>query len=191
MLPVMLLRGRQNVIDHQIREDDRRARIENFWLQRPVLVTVIIASLCAAAVFEARKVYFDYNLIKMQSPSLSSVVFEQTLLDSADKSLLYGAVLADSLTNAVALQEKIEKLPTVAATEPPFYKDFLDPDQGEKRRLIGEIKAEVAAPEIQRAGFAAGGPPGFERARCFTPSCYLGLAAQECRHQRLRRWPGN
>ena len=85
----------------------------------------ITASLCLAALFEARKMYFDYNLIKMQSPSLSSVVFEQTLLDSADKSLLYGAVLADSLTNAVALQEKIEKLPTVAATEPPFYKDFL------------------------------------------------------------------
>ncbi len=82
--------------------------------------------------FAARKVYFDYNLIKMQSPSLSSVVFEQTLLDSADKSLLYGAVLADSLTNAVALQEKIEQLPTVAATEPPFYRDFLHPDPGRK-----------------------------------------------------------
>src|ERR1017187_4864534 len=95
MLPVMLLRGRQNVIDHKIRVDDRRARIENFWLQRPVWVTAIIACLCVAAMFEARKVYFDYNLIKMQSPRLSSVVFEQTLLDSADKSLLYGAVLAD------------------------------------------------------------------------------------------------
>jgi hypothetical protein len=71
-------------------------------------------------------------------------VFEQTLLDSADKSLLYGAVLADSLTNAVALQEKIEQLPTVAETQPPFYKDFLNPNPGEKLRLIGEIKAEVA-----------------------------------------------
>src|ERR1019366_5328772 len=70
MLPVMLLRGRQNVIDLNLRVDDRRARIENFWLQRPVLVTAIIASLCVAALFEARKVYFDYNLIKMQSPRL-------------------------------------------------------------------------------------------------------------------------
>jgi len=178
MLPVMLLRGRQNVLDHQIRDDDRRARIENFWLQRPVLVTAIIASLCVAALFEARKVYFDYNLIKMQSPSLSSVVFEQTLLDSADKSLLYGAVLADSLTNAVALQEKIEKLPTVAETQPPFYKDFLAPDQGEKRQLIGEVKAEVAplkfnAPDLQ--------PVNIEdlSGTIFYTSCYLHLAAQE------------
>jgi hypothetical protein len=178
MLPVMLLRGRQNVLDHQIHEDDRRARIENFWLQRPVFVTAIIASLCLAALFEARKVYFDYNLIKMQSPSLSSVVFEQTLLDSADKSLLYGAVLADSLTNAVAWQEKIEKLPTVAETEPPFYKDFLDSDQGEKRRLIGEVKAEVAAlkfnaPDLQ--------PVDIQdlSGTLFYTSCYFRLAAQE------------
>jgi hypothetical protein len=178
MLPVLLLRGRQNVLDHQIHDDDRRARIENFWLQRPVLVTAIIASLCVAALFEARKVYFDYNLIKMQSPSLSSVVFEQTLLDSADKSLLYGAVLADSLTNAVTLQAQIEKLPTVAETQPPFYKDFLAPDQGEKRQLIAEVKAEVAplkfnAPDLQ--------PVNIEdlSGTIFYTSCYLNLAAQE------------
>jgi hopanoid biosynthesis associated RND transporter like protein HpnN len=178
LLPVLLLRGRQNVIDHSIREDDRRARLENYWLQRPVLVTAIIASLCAAALFEARKVYFDYNLIKMQSPSLSSVVFEQTLLDSADKSLLYGAVLADSLTNAVALQEQIEKLPTVAATEPPFYKDFLRPDQGEKRRLIGEVKSEVAALKFNAPDLR---PVDLEdlSGTIFYTSCYLRLAAQE------------
>ncbi len=178
MLPVMLLRGRQNVIDHNLRVDDRRARIENVWLQRPVLVTAIIASLCLTALFAARRMYFDYNLIKMQSPSLSSVVFEQTLLDSADKSLLYGAVLADSLTNAVALQEQIERLPTVAATEPPFYKDFLYPDQGVKRRLIGEVKAEVAglkfnAPDLQ--------PVDLQdlSTTLFYTSCYVRLAAKE------------
>ena len=177
MLPVMLLRGRQNVLDHKIRDDDRRARIENIWLQRPVTVAIIIACLCAAALFEGRKMYFDYNLIKMQSPSLSSVVFEQTLLDSADKSLLYGAVLADSLTNAVALQEQIEKLPTVAATEPPFYKNFLHPDKGQKRQLIREVKAEVAGlkfspPDLQ--------PVNLEdlSATLFYLSCYAGLAAQ-------------
>ncbi len=145
MLPVLLLRGRQNVLDHAIREVSRRARIENFWLQRPMLVAGVTATVCLAAAWQARKAYFDYNLIKMQSPSLSSVVFERKLLDSAEKSLLYGAVIADSLTNAVALQDKIEKLPTVAATEPPFYRDFLQPASPEKLRLIGEIKDEVAA----------------------------------------------
>jgi hypothetical protein len=144
MLPVMLLRGQQNVIDHQVTEDATRARIENIWLQRPVLVLGVTLGLCVAALFGARKVYFDYNLIKMQSPSLPSVMFEQKLLDSADKSLLYGAVIADSLTNAVDLVEKIQKLPTVADIEPPFYGDFLA-DQSEKLKLVGQIKQEIAS----------------------------------------------
>ena len=144
MLPVMLLRGQQNVIDHQVTEDATRARIENIWLQRPVLVMIITVVLCVLALVQARKVYFDYNLIKMQSPSLPSVIFEQKLLDSADKSLLYGAVIADSLTNVVDLVEKIRKLPTVADIEPPFYGDFLA-DQSEKLKLVGQIKQEIAS----------------------------------------------
>jgi len=176
MLPVLLLLGRQNILDHQIRDDDRRARLEKIWLERPAMMLGITAALCLAACFGARKVYFDYNLIKMQSPSLSSVVFERTLLDSADKSLLYGAVLADSLTNAVAWQEKIERLPTVAGTEPPFYRDFLRSDQARQRKLIGEVKAEVAGFKFK--------PPDLRpvnlqdlSATLFYTSCYAGLAA--------------
>jgi hopanoid biosynthesis associated RND transporter like protein HpnN len=144
LLPVMLLRGRQNGIDHRVTEDDTRARIENIWLQRPLLVMGITAGLCLAAFWEARKVHFDYNLIKMQSPSLPSVVFEHKLLDSADKSLLYGAVMADSLTNAVELREKIKQLPVVADVDPPFYGDFLV-DQSKKLELVGQIKQEIAS----------------------------------------------
>ncbi len=148
MLPAMLLRGKQNQLDHFVHEDERRARIEKCWLERPWWVTGLTVSLCLLAAVAARKLYFDYNLIKMQSPHLSSVVFEQKLLDSAEKSLLYGAVMADSLTNAVALQKQFEQLPSVAETQPPFYKDFLNPDQNEKLKLIGEIKEQVAALEF-------------------------------------------
>jgi hypothetical protein len=144
MLPAMLLRGRQNVIDHKTSEDATRERIENIWLQRPVLVIGITAVLCAGALFEARKVRFDYNLIKMQSQNLPSVIFAHKLLDSADKSLLYGAVIADSLTNAVELTGEITNLPVVAEVEPPFYKNFLE-DPAEKFKLIGGIKKEIAA----------------------------------------------
>ena len=148
MLPAMLLRGKQNQLDHLIHEDERRARIEQIWLERPWWVTGLTVGLCLLAAVAARKLYFDYNLIKMQSPHLSSVVFEQKLLDSADKSLLYGAAMADSLAGAVALQKKFEQLPSVAETQPPFYKDFLNPDQNEKLKLIGEIKEQVAALEF-------------------------------------------
>src|SRR5436305_6312713 len=51
LLPVLLLRGRQNVLDQELgpvldrqaaAEFDRRARIENMWLRRPMIVIVII-----------------------------------------------------------------------------------------------------------------------------------------------------
>jgi hypothetical protein len=142
MLPALLLRGRQNAMDAELHEDETRARIENVWLKRPAIVMGITATLCLIALLGARKLYFDYNLIQMQSPTLPSVVFEKKLVSS--KSLLFAAVVADSLTNAVALQEKIEKLPTVAETEPPFYRDFLDTNQPQKLASINRIKEQVA-----------------------------------------------
>ncbi|HUA37758.1 MAG TPA: MMPL family transporter [Candidatus Sulfopaludibacter sp.] len=146
MLPALLLQGRQNVIDHSTTEDETRARIENFWLQRPVWVVAATVGLCLLAWFEARKVQFDYNLIQMQSPNLASVVFEHKLINSADKSLLYGAIVATNLEQAIALEGIIQKLPTVADIEPPveMLSDFLGSNQEGKLGLIRGIKQEVA-----------------------------------------------
>ena len=146
LLPLLLLRGRQNVIDHQTMEDTARARIENIWLQRPVLVVAITAAVCGLALVQARKVYFDYNMQKLQAVGLPAVVFEEKLFAAADKSLLYGAVVADSLTNAIDLEKKIKQLPTVAEIEPPssLLDHLLNPSSNEKLRLIGQIKQELA-----------------------------------------------
>jgi len=141
MLPALLLRGRQNVIDHTTGGAARRARIENIWLQRPVLVTGVIVVTCALSATQLHKVYFDYNLLNMQSAGLPAVVFEQKLIDSADKSVLFGAVVADSLDQAVSLEGKIKKLPTVADVE--SIAGFLDQNQNEKLRIIGAIKQKV------------------------------------------------
>src|SRR5712671_180427 len=74
LLPVLLLRGKQNVLDHELgpvldrqasAAVDRRARLENAWLRRPVIVIVVILVLSALAVVPARKVRFDYNLLHM------------------------------------------------------------------------------------------------------------------------------
>ncbi|MBW8865189.1 MAG: MMPL family transporter, partial [Verrucomicrobia bacterium] len=148
MLPVMLLRGRQNVMDHQIqqqiREDDRRARIENLWLQRPVLVSIIIATGCLLATTQLHKLDFDYNLLDLQSKGLPAVEYEQKLFNASDKSLLYCAVIAKSLDDAVDLEKRIQALPTVATNGIDSIASVLKEDQQEKLRLIGEIKAEVA-----------------------------------------------
>src|SRR4029077_17521447 len=64
LLPVLLLRGRQNILDHELgpvlgrqeaAEVDRRARIENIWLRRPAIVIGVIAVLSALAFIPARK----------------------------------------------------------------------------------------------------------------------------------------
>ena len=55
LLPVLLLRGRQNVIDHQQGDlESRRARIENLWLQRPFWVVGLTLGLCAVAGLQIR-----------------------------------------------------------------------------------------------------------------------------------------
>ena len=143
LLPVLLLKGRQNVIDQQ-RGDPvaRRARIENLWLQHPVVVTGITLALCALAASQIHKVYFDYNLLKMQSQGLPSVEFEKRLLTAAGKSLLSADVIATNLDQAAHLEQQISNLPSVAKIESATR--FLQSDQTNKMALIGEIKASVA-----------------------------------------------
>src|SRR5262249_27570792 len=85
ILPVLLLQGRQNVIDH-VQGDlaERRARIENIWLPRPVGPSCITLGLCALFATQIHKVYFDYNLLNMQSKGLASVEFEKKLIHAND-----------------------------------------------------------------------------------------------------------
>ncbi len=143
MLPVLLLKGRQNVIDHeQGALADRRARIENVWLQRPVLVTCLTVALCALAATQIHKVYFDYNLLNMQSAGLPAVQLEKKLLNSADKSVLFGAVIATNLEQAVALEAQIKQLPAVASVE--SISRFVSEDQTRKLSMVAEVKRVLA-----------------------------------------------
>ena len=145
MLPVLLLKGRQNVLDHDLIAEvaERRARIENLWLQRPLLVTCITVGLCALAATQIRKVYFDYNLLHMQSAGLPAVEFETKLLNSADKSVLFGAVIATNLEQALSLEERIKQLPAVASIE--SITRFLTEDQTRKLTIVSEVKSNLAA----------------------------------------------
>lgn len=143
LLPVLLLRGRQNVIDHELGDKlETRARIENIWLQRPVLVSALTLVLCALALSQWPKVRFDYNLLNMQSAGLPAVFFEKKLLNSTTKSVLYGVVVADSLDEAVALEAKLKELPAVSEVD--SMSKFLKEDQTGKLKLIGRIKQELA-----------------------------------------------
>ncbi|PYJ62369.1 MAG: RND transporter [Verrucomicrobia bacterium] len=143
LLPLLLLRGRQNVLDHTFpREIEKRARLEKMWLERPLLVTGITAGLCLVSLVKAGRVPFDYNLLHMQSKDLPAVVFEQKLIDSANQSVLYCAVIAKSLPEALALEAKITNLTAVGSVD--SMARYLTEDQAGKLGLVGEVKEELA-----------------------------------------------
>jgi hopanoid biosynthesis associated RND transporter like protein HpnN len=154
LLPVLLLRGRQNVIDHAHGDvAQRRARIENIWLQRPIAVTVVTLVLCALAATQIRKVYFDYDLLNMQSEGLPAVEYELLLINAnkqstnATKSVLFGAVTATNLQEAALLEEQLTNLPSVAGVE--SLTRFLAEDQTRKLEMIRQIKQDLCTIHFQ------------------------------------------
>lgn len=118
MLPVMLFRGRQNEMDRRPKSKvELRSKIENLWLRRPVSVAVITLALCVLSATQFNKVYFDYDLLHMQSAGLPAVVFEEKLIyseespadsasDAKRKSAAFAAMAGDTARQAVELGKK-------------------------------------------------------------------------------------
>jgi hopanoid biosynthesis associated RND transporter like protein HpnN len=144
MLPVMLFRGTQNRIDQeQAHRPDLRARIESIWLRHPVPTIIVTTSLFGLALLMFPRLHFDYDLLNMQSKGLPAVVFEKKLIDSTPKSVLFAAVVADTPEQAVELQKRLLQLPTVSEIESMAPRVL--GEQTETRRMIGEIKQDIAS----------------------------------------------
>jgi hopanoid biosynthesis associated RND transporter like protein HpnN len=148
LLPVLLLRGKQNVIDHVAPPVDRRERIERLWLNRPTAVLVVTAALCALSVARFDKVHFDYNLLNMQSAGLPAVVFEHKLINTASNSVLFGAVVATNLQQAAQLEQQLTNLTTVANVR--SMSQFLAEDATPKLALIRQVKADAGAVQFAK-----------------------------------------
>jgi uncharacterized protein len=177
MLPVLLLKGRQNVLDHDRAEiAPPRARVERFLLQHPVAISVVTLALCAVAATQLHKTYFDYDLLNMQSAGLPAVEFEKKLLHSADKSVLFGAVIATNLDEAVALEEQLKKLSSVTNVE--SITRFLAEDQTKKLSVVGDIKQELASVQFSEPDRAPADLPELSRT-LYSFYGYLGAAHDE------------
>src|SRR5439155_11793912 len=98
--------------------------------------------LCLLTLVRAFRVPFDYNLLHMQWKDLSAVVFEQKLIDSAKQSVLYCAVIARSLPEALELESKITNLTAVASVD--SMARYLSEDQVRKLEVVRDIKKELA-----------------------------------------------
>lgn len=190
LLPVLLLKGKQNVIDHQQGDGlDRRARIENIWLARPKTVVVVTLGLSILAATQIKKVYFDYNLLNMQSDGLPAVEFEKKLVyanqvasgstNSTPKSVLYAAVVATNLEHAVSLERQLTNLPAVAGVE--SISRFLSEDQVRKLELVREIKGLLGPIQFQEPDPGGVQMPELSRA-LYSLYGYLGAASEMVRN---------
>jgi len=196
MLPVMLFRGRQNAIDqatpereakiaelkkkigYREPEHNLRARIENIWLSRPKIVAVLTVLLTVLAVTQFHRVYFDYDLLNMQSAGLPAVVFEKKLITSTPQSVLFAAVVADSPEQATDLVARLSKLPTVGTNI--SMAPFLIGDPREKMRLIGQIKKEIAPVQFQPPDRRPANILALDRT-LYSTMGYMGAAADAIR----------
>ncbi len=185
LLPVLLLRGRQNVLDHELGpvleskaavEVDLRARIENTWLRRPVTVALVMAGLTLAALIPARWVKFDYNLLNMQSEGLAAVLFQDKLIESSPRSVLFGAIVATNAVQATNLMATLQRLPTIATVD--SMAPYLTEDVGGKLDMIREIKGIVSEIQFQPVDTNAVNVPELDQS-LFSLHGYLGLVLEK------------
>ena len=112
-------------------------------LKHPGLVLLCGAIITLFASLQSSKVQFDYNLLNLQSRGLPAVRMQKRLIQADSQSLLYCAVIADSLPQAVAWEQRINQLPSVARVL--SLVKYLNEDQERKLALIREIKRELSA----------------------------------------------
>jgi len=192
LLPILLLQGRQNVLDHKLTgQGDTRKRIENLWLRRPVVVTLVTVALCAVSASQFGKIYFDYNLLNMQSAGLPSVVFEEKLINAATnavsanktnasgRSVLYAAVVTDSLEQALECEKRVRMLTNVVA-DVDSIATFLTENQAGKLRLIGEIKQDLASLDFATPDLHPVNIPALSLS-LYSLNGYVGLACDDPR----------
>jgi predicted RND superfamily exporter protein len=160
-----------------------------------------VRGISAVAALQLRHVHFDYNLLSMQSERLPAVVFEKKLITSADKSVLFCAVEAGSLAEAVALEKQIRALTNVVA-DVQSIAGFLSEKADDKLRMISEIKQIVAplefhAPdarpvsvdELSQTLYSLAGYAGLARDTVSNsePALQRGLAELQTAAQSLRK----
>jgi uncharacterized protein len=124
-------------------KNSRLAWIEQLCLRRPWWVLACGAVFTLFTLVGACKVQFDYNLLDLQSRGLPAVRMQRELIRVGSHSLLYCAVIADSLPQAVAWEQRINQLPSVARVI--SLVKYLTEDQERKLALIHDVKQDLEA----------------------------------------------
>lgn len=116
----------------------KRVYLEGLWLNKAGWTVCIAAILTVAATTQIPKVHFNYNLLRLQSRGVPAVIFEQKLMEADDRSVLFCAIIVDSLEKAAELERQLRQLPTVAHVE--SVASHLLEDHSPKTRWIERVR---------------------------------------------------
>jgi len=163
-----------------------RAQIGQRFLKRPWLVLACGAIFTVFTIVGASRLQFDYNLLHLQSLDLPAVEVQNHLIRASSQSLLYCAVIADSLPQAVEWQRRITQLPSVARVI--SLVKYLTEDQERKLRLIGEIKQQLGAVPLPATDVEPVKVINLDQT-LFSLSGYLGQAIDTYRAQGTNQAP--
>lgn len=148
LLPLFLVRSKPRPAGERAHFDHcrQRRRLEQVYLNRPWTVLICGAAFTVFTFTQFSKVRFDYNLLHLQTSGLAAVGLERKLVEFSSQSLLYCAVIADSLPEAMEMERTIEKLPSVASVV--SLSKVLTEDQQGKLRAIHRLKTEIGTLRI-------------------------------------------
>ncbi len=146
LLPIMLLRGEQRPKKAiPFKSSSLGKRLDRLCVTRPAIILTVGLGMCGLSLTQFEKVHFDYNLLNMQSTGLPAVVFEEKLIESASKSVLFGAITADDIPEAKNLLAQLNTLSTVASVDSlieilPENPEQISEEEELKTRQINQIK---------------------------------------------------
>jgi uncharacterized protein len=106
-------------------------------------VLIAAAILSALTAWSARGVGFELNPLRLQTATAESVVWEKTLVENSQRSLISASVFASSPEEVLAKSAVLRKLSTVSEVESVF--DLLPKHQEEKIPLIRSLFPEIPA----------------------------------------------
>ena len=102
------------------------------------LVIATAAAMCLFALWEAQKVSFDLNPLKLQAKSAESVIWEKKLLQKSNRSVMFASSIAGSEAKAARKSKAFEALPTVETVQSVWT--LLPENQDAKIPLVRELK---------------------------------------------------
>jgi hopanoid biosynthesis associated RND transporter like protein HpnN len=164
---------RSNLQCAAVRRHIRGTRIEQLCLKHPGWVLAGGTLFTIFMLLQSFKVQFDYNLLNLHSLRSPAVKMQKRLIRSGSESLLYCAVIADSLPQAVEWERSINQLPSVARVI--SLVKYLTEDQERKLALVRQIKQELGAIPLAKLDTQPVNLPGLSQT-LFSLSGYLGQA---------------